>query len=140
MVVDWVSGDEAGKAGDHEEPVLFEQSPDHYPEFGRFIRAEMDRAGGTLYFRGKSGTVYSVAQVPARGMTRPGGVQIAMRTTAQGATLAQDKVDVDLWPFFEWLVTGAGGEWTRDALRKTGSIYKVPGAPVHGDAKSGGDS
>lgn len=136
MVVDWISADEAAGAGDREEQVLFEQSPDHYPEFGRFIRSEMERAGGSLFFRGQSGTVYCVTQIAARGVVRIGGIQITMRTTLQGATMTQDKVDVDLWPFFEWLVTGAGGEWTRDALRKTGSIYRVPGAPVHGDPDS----
>lgn len=137
MVVNWISGDEAAESGDREEQVLLEQSPDHYPEFGRFIRAEMERAGGHLYFRGESGTVYRVGAVTPKGATGIGGIEIVMRTTLQGATITQDKVDVDLWPFFEWLVTGAGGEWTRDALRKTGSIYKVPGAPVHGDKKAG---
>jgi hypothetical protein len=135
MVVNWISGDEAAKAGDREEQVLLEQSPDHYPEFGRFIRAEMDRAGGQLYFQGKSGTVYSVSNAPIPGANRLAGIQIAMRTTLQGATITQDKVDLDLWPFFEWLVTGAGGDWTRDALRKTGAIYRIPGAPDHRESK-----
>ncbi len=135
MVVDWISADEAAAAGDREEQVLLEQSPDHYPEFGRFIRAEMERAGGQLFFRGNSSTVYSVSNVAGPGASRSVGIQIAMRTTLEGATITQNKVDLDLWPFFEWIVTGAGGEWTRDALRKTGSIYKVPGAPDHRDKK-----
>ncbi len=135
MVVDWISADEAAKAGDREEQVLLEQSPDHYPEFGRFIRAEMERAGGQLFFRGKSSTVYSVSNVVVPGASRSTGIQIAMRTTLEGATITQDKVDLDLWPFLEWLVTGAGDDWTRDALRETGSIYRVPGAPDQRDLK-----
>lgn len=136
MVVKWISADEAAEAGDRQEQVLFEQSPDHYPEFGRFLRAEIERAGGALFFRGASGAVYRVAFLQPRGALRPGGLEIAMRTTLRGATVTQDKVDLDLWPFLEWLVTGAGGEWNRDALRKTGSIYNVPGAPVHGQKGS----
>lgn len=133
MVVKWIAADEAALAGDREEQVLLEQSPDHYPEFGRFLREEMDRAGGALFFRGQSGTVYRVSAVKAQGALRPAGIEIAMRTPVQGATIAGDRVDLDLWPFLEWLVTGAGGDWTRDALRKTGSIYNVPGAPARGE-------
>lgn len=139
MVVQWISADEARDAGDREEPVLVEQTPDHYPEFGRFLRAEMERAGGVLFFRGKSGTVYNVSSITKPGVTRSAAIQISMRTTLEGATITQDKVDLDLWPFLEWLVTGAGGEWTRDALRKTGAIYKIPGAPDPREKKASAD-
>lgn len=127
-MVKWITAEEAAQAGDREEQVLLEQTPDHYPEFGRFLRAEFDRAGGALYFRGASGATYRVAPVVGAA-GRPGGIEITARMTRQGATLTQDKVDTDLWPFLEWLVTGAGGEWTRPALRQTGAIYRVPGAP-----------
>jgi hypothetical protein len=27
----------------------------------------------------------------------------------------------------EWLISGVGGDWPLDALRKTGQIYRAPG-------------
>jgi hypothetical protein len=42
------------------------------------------------------------------------------------------KVDLDLWSFLEWLMAQVDGEWSKEALRKTGAIYKTPGAPDKG--------
>ena len=58
------------------------------------------------------------------------GIAINLRKTAEtGVSRNQKEVDRDIWAFLEWLVDGVGGEWSVAALRKTGAIYKAPGAP-----------
>lgn len=131
-MVKWLRSEDALKIGDSEERVLFEQTPDHVPEFGRFLRTEIGRAGGSLYFEGPSGSVYRIGLVESRGAIQMGGVEIAVRTSLNGVTVTRDKVDGDLWPLLEWLVEGAGAPWKVNDLRTTGAIYQIPGAPERG--------
>lgn len=127
--IEWVTREEADYIGTREAQVLIEQSPDHYPEFARFLRGKLESAGGSLFFRGISGMVYRVGAVAER----PGGlrgVEICVRLAGRGAQRVPGEViDRDLWAFLEWLIQGVGGEWTLEALRKVGAIYRVPGAP-----------
>ncbi len=129
-MITFLSPGDAEAAGPRERRVLLEQRPDHYPEFGRFLRAELARAGGALWFRGASGAVYGLRAVSPRAAPDGlGGVEIVTRLSDNASAPLDETIDADLWPLFEWLVAAVGGEWTLDALRQTGAIYRLPGAP-----------
>ena len=127
--IEWITHEEADRIGTREEQVLIEQSPEHYPEFNAFIQRELERGGGSLFFRGVSGMVYRVGAVAEK----PGGlcgVEICVRLAGRGVQAIHGEViDRDLWAFLEWLIGKVGGEWTLEALRRVGAIYRVPGAP-----------
>ena len=58
------------------------------------------------------------------------GIEICLRSADKGGQIISgDVVDRDLWMFLEWLVQKVGMEWTLKILRKTGAIYRIPGAP-----------
>lgn len=124
MSIELITSREARAAGRSEELVLLEQIPDFYTEFMAFLAPQTTRGGGSLFFRGPSGRVYRLGD--AAGRTK--GMAIYVQTES-GATIDKDEVDRDLWSFLEWLLAGVGGEWSAEALLKTGAIYKVPGAP-----------
>jgi len=129
MEIEWITHEEADRAGTQEEQVLIEQTPDHYPEFNAFLQRELEHAGGSLFFRGISGMVYRVGTVKENpeGLR---GIEICLRSAARGAQIISgDIVDRDLWTFLEWVVQEVGMEWALEALRKTGAIYRIPGAP-----------
>ncbi len=130
MDIELISLEEAEKAGEREELVLVEQTPRFYPEFDIFLRKEMDRRGGCLAFRGASGMAYVVAPLKDSTHGRQ-GIGISVRKSSESSADFM-KADLDLWSFLEWLVDQVGGEWSKEALRKTGAIYKVPGAPDRG--------
>ena len=129
MEIEWIPHKEADQAGTQEEQVLIEQIPDHYQEFNALLQGELEHAGGSLFFRGISGMVYRVGMVEENpeGLR---GIEICLRSAGRGRqVISGDIVDRDLWPFLEWLVQKVGMEWTLEALRKTGAIYRIPGAP-----------
>ncbi|MBU2549852.1 MAG: hypothetical protein KKB20_15670 [Proteobacteria bacterium] len=127
MTIELMIEAEASGAGRFEHRVLFEQSPDHYPEYGRLLRAELDRVGGDLLFRAPSGRVYRLG----RPKTGPDGLEVViLGDDPDGPGLPGEAVDRDVWAFLEWLIGRVGGEWTSADLEKTGAIYRVPGAPV----------
>jgi hypothetical protein len=129
MTITWITAEEATAAGTKEERVLLEQTPDFYLDFNTFLMKEIEETGGDLFFRGPSGMVYRLIRLT----DDPSGVQgiaINLRKTAEtGVSRNQKEVDRDIWAFLEWLVDGVGGEWSVAAFRKTGAIYKAPGAP-----------
>lgn len=130
MAIEWITCEEADRLGTEEEQVLIEQCPDHYPEFGAFLQRELERAGGSLFFRGISGMVYGVGPVEEKQPAGLKGIEICLRSAGGGReTIPGDIIDRDLWAFLEWLVGEVGGEWTLEALRKVGAIYRIPGAP-----------
>ena len=124
--IDWLKREEAEAAGSSEVRVLLEQKPDHYREFQSYLEKELQTVGDDLFFRGESGSVYRVGW--HRG-TDLNGIEICLRTKTDQKTLAPEQIDADLWPFMEWLIRGVGGDWTLDALRRTGLIYRAPGVP-----------
>jgi hypothetical protein len=129
MAVEWITREEADWVGSQEERVLIEQSPGHYPEFNAFLRRELERAEGGLFFRGASGMVYRVGAVVEK---RAGlaGIGIYCRSAGgEGHPISADSIDRDIWAFLEWVIQSVGGEWTLEALRKVGAIYRIPGAP-----------
>jgi hypothetical protein len=95
--------------------VLCEQSPGHYPEFLVALRAELG-AGGARVFRAASGGTYRLRLTADEHA-------VVERAGEPGPA---EEVDRDLWPLLEWLVDIVGGEWTRAALRSTGSLYRAP--------------
>jgi len=129
MAVQWISKQEAEKVGPREERVLLEQTPGHYPEFEDFLGKELEKKGGRLFFRGVSGAVYSVGWLPEGDPDELRGIEVTIRTATGSSMPSMETIDLDLWPFLEWLIEGTGGEWTLKALRQTGAIYRVPGAP-----------
>lgn len=132
MAIEWITREDADRIGTKEAQVIIEQSPDHYPEFNAFVQRELERGGGSLFFRGVSGMVYRVGAVAEKaGGLR--GVEICVRVAGGGAQRVPDEViDRDLWAFLEWLIQAVGGEWSLEALRKVGAIYRLPGAPERG--------
>jgi hypothetical protein len=127
--IEWITREEADCVGTEEERVLIEQSLGHYPEFNAFLRRELERAEGGLFFRGASGMVYRVGPVAEE----PGGlsgIEICLRSAGGGGrTISGDGIDRDIWAFLEWVIQNVGGEWTLEALQKVGAIYRIPGAP-----------
>ena len=130
MAMKWITSEEARAAGSEEKQVLLEQTPDHYAEFGDYVRKELTRGGGALFFQGASGSVFRVGPVQAQGPGNPGGIEVCVRFSEGKEPPADETIDADLWHFMEWIVEGAGGEWTLGSLRKTGAIYRIPGAPT----------
>ena len=124
MRIDWLSREKAMEAGSLEARVLLEQTPDHYPEFQSFLKKELQKGGGDLFFRGTSGSVYRVGWSKETSLR---GIEICVRKGTDHPILTPEQVDTDLWPFYEWLIGGVDGDWTLDALRETGAIYRAPG-------------
>lgn len=129
MALQWITREEADEQGGTEDQILLEQSPDHYPEFGEFLKRELERGGGDLFFRGRSGNVYRVGRVSPTDRGDLSGIEICARAAHSARTLSGEEIDLDLFPFFEWLIQGVGGEWTLKALHTTAAIYKIPGGP-----------
>lgn len=113
--------------------VLGEDRLDHYPEFReRVVRgfgltpAHAD-GGDPGYFRAPSGREYEVVFTARSGHRFPSGLEIYALPPGLEPVDA-DAADEDLWHFLRWLVGGAGGEWTLEALESVGALYKVPWA------------
>jgi hypothetical protein len=132
MTIQWLSREDAENAGAMEERVLLEQTPNHYPEFEVFLENEFQKRGGELFFRGRSGIVYRVGWLSEANPEGLKGIEIRARFGGGNESPVSENIDLDLWPFLEWLIEGVGGEWTLSALRTTGSIYKAPGAAKRG--------
>ena len=57
------------------------------------------------------------------------GIEIClMETQPDASQISDETIDLDLWSFLEWLLEQVGGEWTPEALSKTGAVYRVPDA------------
>jgi hypothetical protein len=128
MTIQFLRAQEADLAGAVPRQVLLEQNPGFYKEFKDFLMNRMDGEGGSLFFRGPSRQLYRVS--PAEeGATGLPGIEICLMESRPNAPEASDKtIDLDLWSFLEWLLEKVGGEWTPEALSKTGAIYRAPGA------------
>lgn len=126
-LIEFIADEDAKSAGDSEERVLYEQRVDHSPEFQAVIGPLLQNRNAQAFFRAPSGSIYRIGAV-AQDTGRTEAVEICVRKSADVAPDAE-VTDKDLWAFLEWLVGEAGGEWTKDGLRKTGALYKVPGAP-----------
>jgi haloalkane dehalogenase len=125
MQIERITREQADGAGSHEQQVLLEQSPHHYPEFGQYFEKEIERAGGELFFRGPSGNVYRVGQAQLE-ESRPGGIEICLRLAAHAAMPPGAVIDDDLWALLRDVVEAVGGEWSVEALLQTRRLSTMP--------------
>ncbi|MHA6621096.1 haloacid dehalogenase type II [Pseudonocardia sp. DLS-67] len=111
-------------AGHRAVPLLAEPDVGHYPEFRDFLTGAFDTADapGLLSVDGR---FYELVFTGRSGRPFPAGVEIHA-LVAGLEPLDEQVADRDLWAIMEWVVGGVGGEWTVDALRTTGRIYRVP--------------
>lgn len=125
--IEFISDEDAKSAGHIEERVLYEQRPGFYPEFEAVINPLLQARKGRAFFRAPSGFIYRIGSVE---QTDGGGdaVEICVRKSSRVPS-DSEVTDTDLWAFLQWLVSKVGGEWSKDGLRKTGALYKIPGAP-----------
>ena len=113
--------------------VIAEERLGHYPGFREALieafglTAAHADGGPPGYFRAASGREYRVVFTSRSGERFPSGLEI------QALVPGFDPVDPeandeDVWRFLEWLVPRVGGEWTLEALKATGKVYKIPWA------------
>lgn len=79
------------------------------------------------YFRAPSGREYEVVFLSRSGQRFPSGLEIHALVPGF-EPLDEDGADEDVWRFLEWLIPRVGGEWTLEALRSTGKVYRIPWA------------
>ena len=113
--------------------VMMEDRLGHYPGFREaFIEAfkltpaHADGGPGG-YFRAVSGREYEVVFTSRSGHRFPSGLEINALVAGFDA-IEPDATDEDIWRFMEWLIPRVGGEWTLEALKATGKVYKIPWA------------
>ena len=111
MTIEWVENPPQERFVE----VLREQRPGHYPEFLTFLEKELGAARARA-FRGHSGALYRLRLTEEKHA-------VVERAGGEGDPGA---VDRDLWPLLEWLIEGVDGEWTLEALRNTGALYRAP--------------
>lgn len=120
-------------AGHRAVPLLAEPEVGHYPEFREFLMEAFDIADVPMASPGLlsvEGRFYELVFTGRSGRPFPAGVEIHALVSGL-EPLDEQVADRDLWAILEWLVGGVGGEWTVDAFRTTGRIYRVPAvAPV----------
>ena len=113
--------------------VIAEERLGHYPGFREALieafglTAAHADGGPPGYFRAASGREYRVVFTSRSGERFPSGLEI------QALVPGFDPVDPeandeDVWRFLEWLIPRVGGEWTLEALKATGKVYKIPWA------------
>jgi 2-haloacid dehalogenase len=109
-------------------PLLVEPSLGHYPEFRSFLATAFELGAPGLGEPGLlnvEGRFYELVFVGRSGQQFPAGVEINALVLGL-APLDESAADADLWTILQWLVEGAGGEWSADALVTTGEIYRIP--------------
>jgi hypothetical protein len=113
--------------------VMLEERLGHYAGFREALAAAFaltaaDADGGPPgYFRVASGREYEVVFTSRSGQRFPSGLEIYALVPGFEA-IEPDAIDEDIWRFLEWLIPRVGGEWTLEALRSTGKVYKIPWA------------
>ena len=113
--------------------VMTEERLGHYPGFREaladafgLVPAHAD-GGAPGYFRAASGREYEVIFLSRSGHRFPSGIEI--RALVPGFDpVDPDAIDEDVWRFLEWLIPRVGCEWTLEALKSTGKVYKIPWA------------
>ena len=108
-------------------PLLYEHQLGHYPEFRRFFveRFKLDDApfapGPVLEV---DGALYELVFTGCSGQPFPSGLRI--NALAPGLEpIDGDAADADLAALLIWLVSGIGGDWAPDDLRKMAAIYRI---------------
>ena len=108
-------------------PVLTEPNVGHYPEFRNFLKKVFDLEQNNF----KAPCVLQVNQyfyefifIGRSGEEFPAALEINALPPGL-EPLNAEQTDRDLWEILEWLVLGVGPPWSLEALRETGSIYRV---------------
>jgi hypothetical protein len=113
--------------------VMNEERLGHYAGFRealieafRLTPAHAD-GGPPGYFRAASGREYQVVFTSRSGERFPSGLEIHVLVPGFDP-VDPEAIDEDVWRFLEWLIPRVGGEWTLEALKATGKVYKIPWA------------
>lgn len=113
--------------------LMVEERLNHYAGFRealieafKLTPAHAD-GGSPGFFRAGSGREYQVVFLSRSGHRFPSGLEIHALVRGFDPFDA-DAADEDVWRFLEWLIPRVGGEWTLDALKATGKVYKIPWA------------
>jgi hypothetical protein len=113
--------------------VMVEERLGHYAGFREALVAAFGltaaHADGGLpgYFRTASGREYEVVFTSRSGQRFPSGLEIHALVPGFDP-VDPEVIDEDIWCFLEWLIPRVGGEWTLEALKATGKVYKIPWA------------
>jgi hypothetical protein len=113
--------------------VMVEERLGHYAGFREALATAFGLTpahadgGPPGYFRAASGREYEVVFMSRSGQRFPSGVEIHA-LVARFDPIDPEATDQDIWHFLEWLIPRVGGEWTLEALKATGKVYKIPWA------------
>lgn len=113
--------------------VMVEERLAHYAGFREALIAAFGLTptqadgGPPGYFRAASGREYEVVFTSRSGHRFPSGLEIHALIPGFDPVDAE-AIDEDIWLFLEWLIPRVGGEWTLEALKATGKVYKIPWA------------
>jgi hypothetical protein len=113
--------------------VMAEERLGHYAGFREALIAAFGLTaahadgGPPGYFRAASGREYEVVFTSRSGQRFPAGLEIHALVPGFDA-VDPEATDEDIWHFLEWLIPRVGGEWTLEALKATGKVYKIPWA------------
>ena len=108
-------------------PVLTEPSVGHYPEFRNFLTRVFDLEKN--YFKAPcvlkvNQNFYEFIFIGRSGVEFPAALEINALPPGL-EPLDENRTDQDLWDILEWLIEGVGPPWSLEALRETGSIYRI---------------
>lgn len=113
--------------------VMVEERLGHYAGFREALTeafgltAAHADGGPPGYFRVASGREYQVVFISRSAERFPSGLEIHALVPGFDP-VDPEALDEDIWRFLEWLIPRVGGEWTLEALKATGKIYKIPWA------------
>lgn len=113
--------------------VMADERLDHYAGFREVLIAAFGLTpahadgGPSGYFRAASGREYEVVFTSRSGHRFPSGLEIHALVPGFDP-VDPEAIDEDIWRFLEWLIPRVGGEWTLEALKATGKVYKIPWA------------
>ena len=113
--------------------VMVEERLGHYAGFREALIAAFGLTpahadgGPPGYFRCASGREYELVFMSRSGQRFPSGVEIHALVPGFDP-IEPEATDEDIWYFLEWLIPRVGGEWTLEALKATGKVYKIPWA------------
>ena len=113
--------------------VLGEERLGHYAGFREALidafglTAAHADGGPPGCFRAASGREYEVVFTSRSGQRFPSGLEIHA-LVPRFDPVDPEAIDEDVWRFLEWLIPRVGGEWTLEALKSTGKVYKIPWA------------
>ena len=113
--------------------VMVEERLGHYAGFREALIAAFGLTpshadgGSPGNFRAASGREYELVFTSRSGHRFPSGLEINALVPGFDP-VDPEAIDEDIWRFLEWLIPRVGGEWTLEALKATGKVYRIPWA------------